>query len=59
MTNKMKCTWGDIYYRGLRRGYDHGYAAYLADRYVERKKLEKRDRGVHLEAGPGPPAFTG
>ena len=25
-------TWGDVFRAALRRGYDHGYAAYLADK---------------------------
>lgn len=33
----MRKTWGDIFRAALRRGDDHGYAAYLADRYMERK----------------------
>ena len=27
-------TWGDIYYRWLARGFDHGWAAYAADRWA-------------------------
>ena len=33
-------TWGDVYRAALRRGYDHGYAAYLADQW-ERKTNKK------------------
>lgn len=31
-------TWGDVYFSALGRGYDHGYAAYLADQWEERLK---------------------
>lgn len=31
-------SWGDVYFRALGRGYDHGYAAYLADRWEKRQK---------------------
>ena len=31
-------TWGQIYYKWLRKGYDPGYAAWLADRYICRKE---------------------
>jgi hypothetical protein len=31
-------TWGDVYFRALGRGYDHGYAAYLADQWEMRQK---------------------
>lgn len=30
-------TWGDIYQRHLRRGEDHGAAAYLADEWEKRQ----------------------
>lgn len=29
-------TWGERFEAALAHGYDHGYAAYLADRYEER-----------------------
>lgn len=29
--------WGKIYYKYLGKGCDHGYAAYMADSYCERK----------------------
>ena len=31
-------TWGEIFRAALRRGCDHGYAAYLADGYEKRKR---------------------
>lgn len=36
-------TWGDIFLAAVRRGIDHGYAAFLADEYERRKqrKLEQ------------------
>ena len=34
---RKKHTWGSIYLLAVRRGYDHGYAAYLADRWQKRK----------------------
>lgn len=33
-------TWGDVYYRYLAKGYDHGYAAYAADRWEARQKAK-------------------
>lgn len=30
-------TWGDIYYKWLRKGYDNGYAAYKADCWARRQ----------------------
>lgn len=30
-------TWGSIYNAALRRGLDHGYAAYLADQWEKRR----------------------
>jgi hypothetical protein len=35
-------TWGDVYRAALRRGDDHGYAAYLADRRMERQKAMRK-----------------
>lgn len=35
---RKKLTWGDIYYKWLRKGVDHGWAAYKADLYVKRKR---------------------
>ncbi len=29
-------TWGEVYRAALKKGYDHGYAAYLADNYLRR-----------------------
>ncbi len=29
----LRLSWGERYRRALRRGYDHGYAAYLADKH--------------------------
>lgn len=40
-------SWGDIYYRAIRKGYDHGYCAYLADRWEER--LKRKERNVMTE----------
>lgn len=40
-------TWGDVYFRMLSLGYDHGYAAYRADLWEERQKR----RGVSLSNG--------
>jgi len=37
-------SWGDVYFSALGRGYDHGYAAYLADQWEER--LKKRTSSV-------------
>jgi hypothetical protein len=36
-----KKAWGDIYTAAVRRGYDHGYAAWLADQWERRKQAEK------------------
>lgn len=30
-------TWGSIFRNALKRGYDHGYAAFLADAWEKRK----------------------
>ena len=35
-TKRKKKSWGDIYRAAVKRGYDHGYAGYLADRYEEK-----------------------
>ena len=40
MTPKRK-SWGDVYHAALRRGWDHGYAAWVADRYEKRKRREE------------------
>lgn len=37
-------TWGDIFRASVRRGDDHGYAAYLADQYEKRKESKCRKR---------------
>lgn len=31
-------TWGDIFRRYLEKGYDHGYAAHMADEWENRHK---------------------
>ena len=33
-----KMVWGDIYYRWLRKGVDHGYAAYMANLWEKRTR---------------------
>ena len=33
-------SWGDVYFSGLSRGYDPGYAAWKADQWEKRKKRE-------------------
>lgn len=35
-------TWGEIYHKWVRKGYDNGYAAWLADRYIQRKKQQQQ-----------------
>ena len=35
---KRELDWGDIYYRWLRKGVDHSYAAYMANQWEKRKK---------------------
>lgn len=35
---KRKRTWGSIFRSALRRGLDHGYAAFLADGWELRQK---------------------
>ena len=35
-------TWGDVFRAALRRGYDHGYAAYLADQWEKRHETNKK-----------------
>ena len=35
-------TWGDIYTLAVRRGCDHGYAAWLADRWEKRRERMKQ-----------------
>lgn len=35
-------TWGEIYFYLLGRGYDNGYASYLADSWEERQKKKPR-----------------
>lgn len=41
MKTKPDKTWGDVFYAALRRGDDHGYAAYLADRWEEKQAQDK------------------
>lgn len=36
-SDNPQTTWGDIYHAALRRGEDHGAAAYLADRWEARQ----------------------
>ena len=36
---KLQKTWGDIFRAALRRGCDHGYAGWLADKYEKRKMV--------------------
>jgi hypothetical protein len=40
----MAKTWGDIYNAALRRGYDHGYAAFLADQWEKRQKQKTKEK---------------
>ena len=50
MSNKKKFTWGDIYWRAIRKGCDHGYAGWLANEWEERKKKDTEVEAA-LEAG--------
>jgi hypothetical protein len=52
----VKKTWGDIFHAALRRGDDHGYAAYLADEYVKRR--EKRMTVQTDDLAPGDTVST-
>ena len=45
--------WATIYYRHLARGEDHGYAAYAADNWEERRK-KIRNRAVNDQLKPCP-----
>lgn len=53
--------WGDVYFRALGRGYDHGYASYLADRWAERQKkkvakpVDEARKGLTLTDENGQP----
>jgi len=38
---KVPNTWGSIYYKYLSKGCDHGYAAFMADKWLKRKKKVK------------------
>ena len=38
MKKQKPSTWGDIYYRWLRKGVDHSYAAYMANQWEKRNK---------------------
>jgi hypothetical protein len=37
----MGNNWGTIYHKYVRKGYDNGYAAYMADKWEKRKKKNK------------------
>lgn len=41
MKPKPTRSWGSIYRNALRRGYDHGYAGFLADGWEKRQKKTK------------------
>jgi hypothetical protein len=43
-------TWGSIYYRWLRKGVDHGYAAWMADQWEMRKRAA--ESGNHRRGRP-------
>ena len=36
----MNRTWGNVYHNALRRGYDNGYAAWLADKWEKRRNMK-------------------
>lgn len=35
--NKVKSAWAETYHLNLSKGYDHGYAAYMADQYCDKR----------------------
>jgi hypothetical protein len=37
-------TWSSVFNRALARGLDHGYAAYLADRWEQRKEKKEAEK---------------
>lgn len=37
-------TWGSVFYSGLARGYDHGYAAHLANQWQKRKLKKEMNK---------------
>lgn len=38
--------WGQPYYAALARGYDHGYAAYVADEWERRHMSQTSNTGI-------------
>lgn len=42
MKRRWRITWGDVFLRALRRGDDHGYAAYLADAAIKREERGRK-----------------
>lgn len=55
---RQKHTWGSIYRNALKRGDDHGYAAFLADGWEKRKAKKPKskqavDEAIHVAAGNG------
>jgi len=56
-------TWGDVYFRMLGLGYDHGYAAYRADLWEARQRSPQEPetpaaRGLGIFTIPAPAAVT-
>lgn len=41
MRKRNSHSWGSIYNNALARGYDHGYAAFLADQWEARQKKKQ------------------
>lgn len=54
MRKKGYESWGDVFRAALRRGEDHGYAAYLADQWEKQKdrQLTKEQERGNEKEGP-------
>lgn len=47
----MAKTWADIYFKWLGKGMDHGYAAYMACKWEDRKKRQARKEAIEILQG--------
>ena len=43
---RKKRDWGDAYYSALAKGYDHGYAAHVADQAMKRQEKKKKPKNL-------------
>jgi hypothetical protein len=55
MARRVWTSWGEVflYYLDV-KGYDHGYAAYRADRWRQRQRAAEKKKGKVFESSPLP-----